>query len=81
MFKDICKEKNINKVFVSGGAHINTLFMKNNLVNDIIINFNLYVLNNGINLFEGETFEQELDLDKVIQEKEGIVQIWYKVKR
>ena len=81
MFEDICKEKNINKVFVSGGAHINTLFMKNNLVDDIIINYNPYVLNNGINLFEGDSFEQELELNKVINEKEQIVQIWYKVKR
>lgn len=81
IFKTICKERNINKIFVSGGAHINTLFMKNNLVDEIIINYNPYVLNNGINLFEGHSFEQELELDKVIQEKEGIVQIWYKVKK
>lgn len=80
MFKNICEERNIKKVFVSGGAHINTLFMRNNLVDDIIINYNPYVLNNGINLFEGDSFEQQLELNKVVQEKEGIVQIWYKVK-
>ena len=79
MFKNICEEKNLSKIFVSGGAHINTLFMKNNLVNEIIINYNPYVLNKGINLFEGDFFEQKLELNKIIQEKDGIVQIWYKV--
>jgi dihydrofolate reductase len=53
--------------------------MKNNLVNEIIINYNPYVLNKGINLFEGDFFEQKLELNKIIQEKDGIVQIWYKV--
>ena len=79
MFKNICEERNLSKIFVSGGAHINTLFMKNNLVNEIIINYNPYVLNKGINLFEGDFFEQKLELNKIIQEKDGIVQIWYKV--
>ena len=67
-------------MLVSGGAHINTLFMKNNLVNSIIINYNPYVLNKGINLFAGDLFEHKLSLDKVVNERDGIVQIWYKVK-
>lgn len=55
--------------------------MKNNLIDEIILNYNPYVLNKGINLFEGDYFEQELQLDKVIQEKEGIIQVWFKVKK
>lgn len=78
-FIKVCENKNINKVFVSGGAHINTLFMKNNLVDEIIINYNPYVLNKGINLFEGDLFANKLSLEKVIHEKEEIIQIWYKV--
>lgn len=78
-FIKVCENKNINKVFVSGGAHINTLFMKNNLVDEIIINYNPYVLNKGINLFEGNLFANKLSLEKVVHEKEGIIQIWYKV--
>lgn len=79
-FLNISKMKKLNKVLVSGGAHINTLFMKNNLVNSIIINYNPYVLNKGINLFAGDSFEHKLSLDKVVNERDGIVQIWYKVK-
>ena len=81
MFKTICSEKKLNKIFISGGAHINTLFMKNNLVDNVIINYNPYVLSKGINLFDGEEFEKELTLEKVIQEKEGIIQAWYKVNK
>jgi len=80
-FKEICKNNNFNNIFVSGGAHINTLFLKNNMVDNIIINYNPYVLNNGINLFEGEYFERQLILDKVVHEEEDIIQIWYKVKK
>ena len=79
-FKKVCKEKNLNKIIVSGGAHINTLFLENNLANRIIINYNPYLLTKGINLFEGKYLEKELQLEKVVKEEEGIVQIWYKVK-
>ncbi len=79
-FKKVCKEKHLNKIFVSGGAHINTLFLENNLANRIIINYNPYLLTKGINLFEGKYLEKELQLEKVVKEEEGIIQIWYKVK-
>lgn len=79
-FKKVCKEKNLNKIFVSGGAHTNTLFLENNLANRIIINYNPYLLTKGINLFEGKYLEKELQLEKVVKEEEGIVQIWYQVK-
>ena len=79
-FKKVCKEKNLNKIFISGGAHINTLFLENNLANRIIINYNPYLLTKGINLFGGNYLEKELQLEKVVKEEEGIVQIWYKVK-
>lgn len=80
-FLEICKEKNIENVFVSGGAHINNLFLENNIVDEIIINYNPYVLTNGINLFNGNDVEKSLVLNKVVHEKEDIVQIWYKVKK
>lgn len=80
-FLEVCKERNIDNVFVSGGAHINNLFLENNIVDEIIINYNPYVLTNGINLFEGNDMEKQLILDKIVNEKEDIVQIWYKVKK
>lgn len=78
-FYKLCEEKNINKVFVSGGARTNTMFMKEDIVNEVIINYNPYVLNKGINLFLGDFFEKKLVLDKIVREQEDIVQVWYKV--
>jgi len=80
-FFQVCHEKNINNIFISGGAHINTLFLENNMVDEIIVNYNPYVLTRGINLFEGNDVEKSLVLDKVVHEKEDIVQIWYKIKK
>lgn len=80
-FLEICKQRNIENIFISGGAHINTLFLEKNMVDEIIINYNPYVLTKGINLFEGKFVEKNLILDKVVKEKEDIVQIWYKVKK
>lgn len=78
-FYKVCEEKNINKVFISGGARTNTMFMKEDIVNEVIINYNPYVLNKGINLFLGDFFEKKLVLDKVVREQEDILQVWYKV--
>ncbi len=78
-FYKLCEEKDINKVFVSGGARTNTLFMKEDIVDQVIINYNPYVLNKGINLFEGDFFENKLVLDKIVREQEDILQVWYKV--
>lgn len=78
-FYKLCEGKNINKVFVSGGARTNTMFMKEDIVNEVIINYNPYVLNKGINLFLGDFFEKKLVLDKIVREQEDIVQVWYKV--
>lgn len=80
-FKEICKQNHLNRIFVSGGASINTWFLENNLVDTIIVNYNPYLLTKGINLFEGRKLEKQLELEKVVSEQEGIVQIWYKVQK
>lgn len=80
-FKNICKIKKLNNIFVSGGANTNNLFLKNDLVDNIIINYNPYVINKGVNLFEGDFLERKLSLNKVVKEREGIVQIWYNVEK
>ena len=78
-FTKVCKQNNIEKVFISGGATINGLFLSNNLVNDIIINYNPYVLTEGINLFENYNCESKLKLNYVKNEKEDIIQVCYDV--
>ncbi len=67
------------KLFISGGATVNNAFMKKGIVDNIILNYNPFVLNKGIPLFKGEYFENKLKLEKVIKEKEDIVQAHYSI--
>ena len=50
----LCK-KGIKKILVEGGGTLNLSFLKNNLINEIIITITPFVLGseNSINLFEG----------------------------
>ncbi len=75
----LCKKLNYDKLFISGGATINNAFMEKGIVNNIILNYNPFVLNKGIPLFTGTYFENKLKLEKVIKEKDDIVQIHYSI--
>lgn len=75
----VCEEKNFNKLFISGGAKVNNSFMEKGIVTDVILNYNPYVLNKGIPLFEGKFFENKLKLEKVVKEKDDILQVHYKI--
>lgn len=74
---DLCQKLNYEKILVSGGATLNNEFMKRKIVNDVILNYNPYVINKGIPLFSGEFFESKLKLNKIVRESEDIVQIHY----
>ena len=76
---NVCKKLEYEKIFISGGARINNAFMERCIVNKIILNYNPYILNKGIPLFEGNYFENKLKLENVVKEKDGIVQVHYSV--
>lgn len=75
----VCEKMKYGKLFISGGATINNAFMERGIVDNIILNYNPYVLNKGIPLFEGNYFENKLKLEKIIKEKEDIVQVHYSI--
>ena len=77
----VCEKMKYEKLFISGGATINNSFMEKGIVDNIILNYNPFVLNKGIPLFTGSYFENKLKLDKVIKEKEDIVQIHYNIEK
>lgn len=76
---ETCKNNKFDKIFISGGATTNNKFLKAGVVDKIILNYNPYVINEGIGLFDGDFFENKLELKKVVREQEGIVQVHYKV--
>lgn len=75
----VCDSLKYEKLFISGGATINNAFMEKGIVDSIILNYNPFVLNKGIPLFKGNYFENKLKLEKVVKEKEDIVQVHYSV--
>ena len=76
----VCKQKQYRKLFISGGAKTNNEFLSKDIVDHIIVNYNPVLITKGIGLFDGNKIEKRLELVKVVQEKEGIVQVHYKVK-
>ncbi|MCI8470977.1 MAG: hypothetical protein HFJ35_05895 [Clostridia bacterium] len=75
----VCEKLKYEKLFISGGATINNAFMEKGIVDSIILNYNPFVLNKGIPLFKGNYFENKLKLEKVVKEKDDIVQVHYSV--
>lgn len=53
--------------------------MEKGIVDNIILNYNPFVLNKGIPLFTGNYFENKLKLEKIVKEKDDIVQVHYTV--
>ena len=47
----VCENLKYEKLFISGGATINNAFMEKGIVNNIILNYNPFILNKGIPLF------------------------------
>ena len=75
----VCEKMKYEKLFISGGATINNSFMEKGIVDNIILNYNPFVLSKGIPLFKGNYFENRLRLEKIVREKEAIVQVHYSV--
>ena len=78
---EVCEKLKYERLFISGGATINNAFMEKGIVDNIILNYNPFVLNKGIPLFKGNYFENKLNLVKVVKEKDDIVQVHYNVVR
>lgn len=76
---ELCDKLKYKKLFISGGATINNTFMEKGIVDDIILNYNPFILNKGIPLFNGKYFENKLKLEKVVKEKDDILQVHYSV--
>ena len=63
----------------AGGANLALNLLFNGQVDNIILNYNPFVLNKGIPLFKGNYFENKLKLEKIVKEKDDIVQVHYSV--
>jgi len=73
------KRFGVNRVILAGGGAINSAFMKDKLVDEIILNIEPVVLGSGISIFHGGEFESKLNLIHTRKLKSGILQLHYAV--
>lgn len=76
----LLEDKGFTTTFVGGGGHINALFMKEKLIDEIYLDVEPIVFGKGIKLFEDQDFEFNLELLGVKHLNKNTVQLHYKVK-
>ncbi|MBI2578916.1 MAG: dihydrofolate reductase [Candidatus Aenigmarchaeota archaeon] len=69
------------KVLLTGGSGINSAFMKDGLVDEILLNIEPVVLGKGIRLFAEDNFDSRLKLINTRKLPKDIIQLHYKVKK
>ncbi len=75
----IAKEQGCKEIILTGGGMTNSAFMKQNLVDEIILNIDPFVLGSGVRIFAEEDFENKLKLLKIRKLLGGTLQLHYKV--
>ncbi|HLM83723.1 MAG TPA: dihydrofolate reductase family protein [Candidatus Bathyarchaeia archaeon] len=73
------KGKGYDKILLTGGATINSAFMKERLIDEVILNVEPFLLGNGIPVFSNEDFENKLKLQSSEKLDDGIIQLRYKI--
>ncbi len=72
-------DKGFEEICIGGGSIINSSFIKENLIDEIILDVEPIVFGKGIQLFAPEDFEYKLKLLSVKNLNKNTVQLHYKV--
>jgi len=78
---NVAKSSGFKKIILTGGSTINSSFIRQNLVDEMILNIEPYILGSGIGLFSDDDFTKRLILKKIIRLRSGIIQLQYTVKK
>ncbi len=76
------KKEGFQEAVLGGGANLNGLFLKEKLINEIILTIEPKIFGQGISLFEGEfgpDFEIALELLKIEKLNQNSLALFYKV--
>ena len=76
---DLLKEKGFNKALVAGGGIINSLFLQQNLINEVYLDIEPIIFGKGITLFKECDFEAKLELISTKQLSNNTIQLHYRV--
>ena len=72
---------NFKSVILTGGSAINSAFITENLIDEIVINIEPAIVGRGIHLFAEGEFEKRLSFIESSKITDDILQVRYKVKK
>lgn len=72
---------NFKNVWLVGGASLVKDFLRLQLANEIVVTMLPTLLGDGLLFFDHVQREQALDLKDVIAYKNGMVELWYRIKK
>lgn len=75
------KKKGAEYVCICGGGNLNARFIKNNQVDEIILDIEPIALGKGTNLFNGNNFDRKLKLLHFKTLPGGTIRVHYRVKK
>lgn len=76
----LIESKGFKKVLLIGGGHVNGSFIKEGLVDELIVDIHPVIKANGIRLFESEFSDSKLELVKMEEINDQILRVEYKIK-
>jgi dihydrofolate reductase len=74
-------QKGFDTALVGGGAQLDSSFLAQGLVDEIYLNVEPVIVNNGIMLFMAEDFEVSLQLIDTAKLSDDIIQLHYRVNK
>ena len=75
------ESEGFKETIITGGSTLNSKFALRNLIDEVILDINPSILGEGLPVFKPLDFKLDLELIKVDQIKENIVEVHYKVKK
>ncbi len=72
------EQEGFSRVILAGGAQVNTLFARENLIDEIIVTVSPKIFGEGVSLFRGE-MSMELSLMEMKRLSDGVVFLKYRV--
>ena len=76
---EMAKNRGFNKLLLIGGGITNTTFLKENLIDEIILSVHPIILGSGIKLFENTETETKLKMLGIKELPENLLQLRYEV--
>ncbi|MEM8940237.1 MAG: dihydrofolate reductase family protein [Bacteroidota bacterium] len=74
-------EQHYKNIWIVGGAMLTKAFLRLKLADDIIISFMPVLLGDGLHFFDYIGHEQPLHLKDIKAYKDGMVELWYEIRK